>query len=102
MNTVKYIFYVSILTISCNAFGMLGLDKQSIARKEAKLTILGLQYVSEKDQPRYFELLGRGNTKNKEFVALARHAYKYRRGLYEQEQHRITMKSSDPNRRQTL
>lgn len=106
MNIFKHIFVVSILTVSCNALGMFVPNTQHVAKKEAELTILFLQYTSEKNQPRFSELLGKGDMRtrdeNKELVKIARCASKYRRGLRKQEQQRAIMLSSDPNRRRTL
>jgi hypothetical protein len=103
MNVFKHIFIVGILTISCNACGMLGLHNQRVAKKDAQLTVLFLQNATGKDQTRAFELLGKGNMRtkeeNRELAQRARSAYKSRHGLGKQEQDRAIMKNSDPRRR---
>jgi hypothetical protein len=106
MNIFKYAFIISILTISCNACGMLALNNKHIAKKEAELTALFLQHTTGKNQDRAFELLGKGDMRtkpeNRELVAIARSAYKCRRGLRQQKENRAALNSSDPHRRRTF
>jgi hypothetical protein len=113
MNIFKHILVIGILTVSCNALGMMGFGKEltkqqtSITRKkEAQLIILGLQ-CNEKDQPRLFELISKGDMRNKaenkELDIEARHAYKYLREPRQQKQDKVILKNSSPrNRRRTL
>ena len=106
MNIFKHIFIITAFMTSCSALGMFVPNKQSIVRKEAHLNVLGLQYLSEKEQPKFFELLSKNDLRTKaenhELLGMARYASKYRRGLRKQEQQRAILKSSDPNRRRTL
>ena len=68
MSNTKYIFYLSISITAYNGLCMHNLSQ--ITAREALLTNLGLSYLPEIHQKRFFELLSEGNTSNSEFKKL--------------------------------
>lgn len=77
MNSIKYLFYTSLLTISCNAFGMFGFEHELTSNKPSKqreYECLGLLHLTGKKQSQYFDYLNNNDTNNPEFQTLLKKA----------------------------
>jgi len=80
MNTFQYIVCASVLTVSCNAFGMFGMGRaltgelSQAQQKEHNRTMLGLMYTKAEDQQEYFDLLNSGKTQTERFLILKKDA----------------------------
>lgn len=80
MKNFQYIVCASVLTVSCNAFGMFGMGRElcgepsNAQQKEHKRTIRGLMYTKEENQQEYFDLLNSGNTQSERFLLLEKDA----------------------------
>jgi len=80
MKTFQYIVCASVLTVSCNAFGMFGMGRElygepsKAQQKEHIHTIRGLMYTKEENQQEYFDLLNSGKTQSERFLKLKKDA----------------------------
>ena len=72
IHTITYILYLNIFMATHHVLSMHNLSQPG--QKEANLTSLGLLYLPETDQERFFEFLNREDIKNPAFRRLLKSA----------------------------
>ena len=74
MNSIKYVFYIGTIIVSCNAYGMnYSLHHGDITEEKAKYTLLALS-MEASQQPKFLSFIDNGKTSHPDFKKMVEDA----------------------------